>query len=92
VPYDLEIAKELFRGPLHRVQLCTVPRVEPKELAQEVGTTTPSRGNDQALTVHAEFVVVGGSNGEALEARQLAVIREILLWHQRKTASQATVE
>ena len=30
--------------------------------------------------------------GQALEARQLAVIREILRWHQRQTASPATVE
>jgi hypothetical protein len=47
---------------------------------------------DQALTVRAEFVAVGGSEGEALEARQLAVIREILRWHQRQTTSPDTVE
>jgi hypothetical protein len=49
-------------------------------------------GGDQALTVRAEFVVIGGSEGEVLEARQLAVIREILRWHQRQTASPDTVE
>lgn len=38
------------------------------------------------LTVTAEFVAVGGREGKALEARQLAVIWEILQWlHQQKS-------
>ncbi|MFB9831124.1 hypothetical protein [Actinoallomurus acaciae] len=67
--------------------------------AHEAGVTEPgapsvsgSDGSDEALKVRAEFVAVSGSEGEALEAGQLAVIREILLWQHRRTDPPAAVE
>jgi hypothetical protein len=44
------------------------------------GAMHADSGNEQALAVGVQFVAVGGHDGEALEARQTAVIREILLW------------
>jgi hypothetical protein len=54
------------------------------------GRTKGDRDGDEGtrpLAVRAEFIVVGGREGEALEARQLAVIQEILQWlHQNRSS------
>jgi hypothetical protein len=68
-----------------------MPAREASATGQSEPAASGNDGGDQSLTVRAEFVAVGGSEGEALEARQLAVIREILRWKQQ-TASPATVE
>jgi hypothetical protein len=39
------------------------------------------------LRVRAEYVVVDGAEGAALEERQLMVIREVLAWVRRQQAS-----
>jgi hypothetical protein len=65
---------------------------ETRAVRRSESAASGNDGGDQSLTVRAEFVAVGGSEGEVLEARQLAVIREILRWHQRQTVSPATVE
>jgi len=39
------------------------------------------------LRVRAEYVVMDGAEGAALEGRQLTVIREVLAWVRRQQAS-----
>jgi hypothetical protein len=51
-----------------------------------------STSGDESLTIRAEFVTMGGSEGETLEANQLTVIQEILLWLHRNTAPQVPAE
>jgi hypothetical protein len=50
--------------------------------ASEARKAAPARS---CPSVRVEFIAVGGSEGEALEDRQLAVIREILEWQHRRT-------
>ncbi|GLY85981.1 hypothetical protein Airi02_039100 [Actinoallomurus iriomotensis] len=51
-----------------------------------------STSDDESLTIRADFVAMGGSEGETLEANQLTVIQEILLWRHRHTAPQVPAE
>jgi hypothetical protein len=44
-------------------------------------------GRVPSLRVRAEYVVMDGAEGAALEERQLMVIREVLAWVRRQQAS-----
>jgi hypothetical protein len=44
-------------------------------------------GRAPSLRVRAEYVVMDGAEGAALEERQLTVIREVLAWVRRQQAS-----
>ena len=44
-------------------------------------------GHEEPPRVRVEFVTMDGPEGEALEERQLAVIKEILAWLQQDPAS-----
>jgi hypothetical protein len=67
-------------------------------VAHETGVTKPGEPSageddgDQPLRIRAELIAVSGSEGEALEAGQLAVIREILLWRHRNTDPPIAME
>jgi hypothetical protein len=43
-------------------------------------------GRAPSLRVRAEYVVMDGAEGAALEERQLTVIREVLAWVSRQQA------
>jgi hypothetical protein len=44
-------------------------------------------GREEPPRVRVEFVTMNGPEGQALEERQLAVIKEILLWLYQHPAS-----
>lgn len=72
---------------------CETDAVAPNARAIVPGECFASRrSGDESLAVRAEFVAVGGSEGEALEANQLAVIQEILLWLHRHNAPAIPAE
>lgn len=48
------------------------------------------RNDVASLSMNAEFVAVGGSEGEALEAGQLAIVREIIKWLHQHANPQAS--
>ncbi|GLY80590.1 hypothetical protein Airi01_088570 [Actinoallomurus iriomotensis] len=54
--------------------------------------TRRSVNGDEPLAIRAEFVAVGGPEGESLAANQFVVIQEILLWLHRHTAPQVLGE
>lgn len=57
-----------------------------------VPCTRHSVSGDGLLAIRAEFVAVGGPDGESLAANQLVVIQEILLWLHRHTAPKVLGE
>lgn len=59
------------------------PELNSQYSAQSQDVLSADQDHVRSISTRIEFVAVGGGEGEALEATQLAVIREILQWLHR---------